>query len=182
MVGVIPMSLNVEFRKKGLRQAREVFKRLAADGHDRDDLTNAIGETLVSSAVRRLSTTQQSPSGESWPQSRRVEKKGGITQYHEGHLAGSILYRALPDAIEMGSPLVYAAQRQFGGEITPKKPGGWLVFDTLDEHGKEIKIFAKKVTQPARPYLGVSAEDADEIGDLAIEFFDNIIGDAARTT
>jgi phage gpG-like protein len=52
---------------------------------------------------------------------------------------------------------IYAAIHQFGGTILPKKAKR-LVF-TL----KGKTVFATRVTMPARPYLGVSAENAAEI-------------------
>lgn len=175
------MSIRVAHRTTGIRQARKVFRRLAKMGADPGELLEAIGQTLVEGAVRRLSETNVGPDGVPWPVSRRAAFAGGRTQFKTGMagLAGSIQARALPNAVEVGSPLVYAAQRQFGGTIEAK-PGRFLVFDALDEGGNPIKVFARKVTQPARPYLGISDEDADEIGALAVEFFEDIIGPQDR--
>lgn len=172
------MSLRIAHRSTGMRAARRVFKRLQALGENPGELLDAMGQTLAESAVQRLAVSNEGPDGETWPESRRAQFKGGRTQHDQGQagLAGSITYRALPDAVEIGSPLVYAAQRQFGGTIKAK-PGRWLVFDGLDESGQPTTYFAKKVTQPARPYLGISDEDADELGGLAVEFLEDILDD-----
>lgn len=169
------MSIRTAHRTVGMRQARKFFHELKKLGQDPGELQDAIGQTMVEAAVRRLTTTNKGPDGKRWTPSRRAQFKGGKTQLDRGSagLAGSISHRVIPDGIEVGSPLVYAAQRQFGGTIRAK-PGRSLVFDTLDEAGNPIKIFAKKVTQPARPYLGISNEDAREIGDLSLEFIQGI--------
>jgi len=69
----------------------------------------------------------------------------------------------------VGTNLVYARIHEYGGVIKPKKPGGFLVFrvETMQNIGQYRSsrrkdttmsnvIFAKKVTMPARPYLGPS--------------------------
>lgn len=170
------MTIRTAHRSTGMRQARRVFKALRKLAEDPRELLEAFGQTLVESAVHRLAVTNEGPDGEAWPVSRRARFGGGRTQYKTGQagLAGSLTYRALPDAVEMGSPLVYAAQRQFGGTIKAK-PGKYLVFDSLDEAGNPIKVFAKEITQPARPYLGISDDDADELGAIAVEFLDDIL-------
>lgn len=175
------MSLRTAHKATGMREARRVFKKLADLGEDPGELLDAIGQTLVESAVRRLSETNVGPDGIRWKVSRRAEFGGGPTQFNSGMagLAGSLQARALPNAVEVGSPLVYAAQRQFGGTIRAK-PGKWLIFDTLNEIGEPETIFAKEVTQPARPYLGVSDEDATEIRDLAFDFLADIIGEGRQ--
>lgn len=49
--------------------------------------------------------------------------------------------------VTVGTDLVYAAQVEFGGTIVPKK-GKFLVFEVDGE-----TVFARSVTQVARPYL-----------------------------
>lgn len=178
------MTLRTSHRTRGMRQARRVLKRLEDIGEDPRELQEAIGQTMVESAVQRLAVTNRGPDGTPWPQSARAKHDGGRTQHDTGQagLAGSLTYRALPGAIEVGSPLIYAAQRQFGGTIRAK-PGKSLAFPERDETGRPVigndgqprLVFVKSVTQPARPYLGISDEDADEIGSLALEFLEQVM-------
>lgn len=174
-------SIRTAYRTKGMRQARRILKRIEKLGEDRSELVEAIGQTLVESAQHRLAVTNEGPDGEKWPVSRRAMRSGGRTQFDSGMagLAGSLTYRALPGGLEIGSPLAYAAQRQFGGTIRPKR-GRFLVFETIDEGGRPVKIFARQVTQPARPYLGVSDADADEIAGLAVDMLDAIVAERGR--
>ncbi|MEM7507630.1 MAG: phage virion morphogenesis protein [Pseudomonadota bacterium] len=172
------MSIRVTHRVQGMRQARRVFRRLAKLGEDPSELLDAFGQTLVESAVRRLSQTNVGPDGEKWEPSERATRTGGKIQFDTGMagLAGSIVHRTLPDAVEVGSPLIYAAQRQFGGTIRAK-PGSVLAFPGTATTGNAgpTTIFATEVTQPARPYLGISDDDADELASLALDFIEDIL-------
>ena len=86
-------------------------------------------------------------------------------------------YQASSTGLEVGSGLVYAAIHQFGGTIHK----GERHHDLHFKQGKDgtvsnrfvkkkasnfvqtVKIGAHEVTIPARPYLGLSADDKDEI-------------------
>lgn len=59
----------------------------------------------------------------------------------------------------------FAAVHQFGATITPKKAGGLLVFAGPDGG----LIFAKSVTIPARPFLGIDGQDVADIGDAVTD-------------
>jgi phage gpG-like protein len=61
----------------------------------------------------------------------------------------------------VGATVVYAAIHQWGGEIVPKTAPALYV----PGYGK-----LKKVTIPARPYLGVSGQDAADIALIAQRF------------
>ena len=72
-----------------------------------------------------------------------------------GGLRGSISFRtdAAASTVTVGSNKVYAAVHQFGAVITPKAAPA-LVFRL----GGRL-VHAKRVTIPARPYLGFGRED-----------------------
>lgn len=70
-----------------------------------------------------------------------------------------------------GTDLEYAAMQEFGGTVVPKK-GRFLVFE-ID--GK--KIFARKVTIPAHPYLRPAF---DEQKGEAVKVFRLAVGDQVR--
>jgi phage gpG-like protein len=82
-----------------------------------------------------------------------------------GTLRNSLHVSAGGDSVKVGSPTIYAAIHQLGGVIVPKSAKR-LVFSA---GGK--KVFAKKVTIPARPFLpfdksgkliGVAEQEVDE--------------------
>jgi phage gpG-like protein len=152
----------------GAIDAAEVLDHVVADLDvlvDRfDDLTplmEAIGQYGVTSTKDRFNTNID-PSGDPWAPSERSELTGGKIQVERGHLRDSMSYNVLGETgVEWGSNLIYAAQRQFGGSIRAvnapflrwQGPGG-------DWHS------ALEVFQPPRPFLGISLEDEDEIGEI----------------
>lgn len=169
------MSLQYQIRLEGMREAKGAFAALLDHGNDLTPLADNMGHSLANSAVHRLAVTNVGPDGTPWPDSARTRARGGRTQYDRGSggLAGSITHEvgARGTATEIGSNKPYAAMRQFGGTIVPRSAGGFLVFEAYNDEGQLEKIFARSVTQPARPYLGVSPDDADELAGLALDYF-----------
>lgn len=119
-------------------------------------LMASVGEALVSGTLQRFNKEQE-PSGKAWPKSGRARSEGGQTLSETARLRGSIDYAATPTHVMVGSTLPYARIHQLGGTIKPK--GKKLKFKGKD--GKDV--FVSKVDMPARPYLGVSKADMDEV-------------------
>lgn len=99
----------------------------------------AIGDALVASTVERFDAGE-GPDGTPWEPSQRAVAEGGKTLVDTGRLRGSIGYEASPAHVSVGSNVVYARIHQLGGQA-----------------GR-----GHAVTLPARPYLGISEEDAKE--------------------
>ena len=124
---------------------------------DTQDLMDSIGEALRSSTLKRFDD-EEDPTGKKWKPSARATAEGGKTLDKEGHLKDSIDYHATSSKVMVGSNLPYARIHQLGGTIQPKK-GKFLKFRGLDGEN----VFVKEVTIPARPYLGISDDDREEI-------------------
>ena len=123
---------------------------------NRQQLSETLGEQLVSSTIERFED-EKGPDGKYWKKSRRAQDEGGQTLSDKGHLKGSINYEASPAAVTVGTTdKVKGAIHQFGGDIKPKK-GKALKFKTSTGFAT-----VKKVTMPARPYLGINEEDIEE--------------------
>ena len=141
----------------GIRLQDEGFAdglaRLAALGASSGPLMHAIGVGLVEAVHKRFERAQD-PDGHPWkplsPAYAEGKRGAGILRgaAMQGGLMGSITFAAGPGSVRVGSNKVYAAIHQFGGAIVPKgsRP---LRFHL----GKRV-VFARKVTIPARPYLG----------------------------
>ncbi len=144
----------------GIDGAEALIRRL--NNLDLDDgqlksLHSTLGETGVTQTKERF-RDQKSPDGKPWPKSKRAEGEGGQTLTGKAaDLKNSINYKPSSREVEVGTSKVYAAIHQFGGVIKPKK-GKFLVFEI---GGK--KIFAKSVTMPARPFLGISPANEKEL-------------------
>ena len=159
------MKINIELDDTDIRHT---FNRLLQAGADMQPLMRNIGETLLNSTRERFKD-EESPDGATWEPlsaiTKKIKKKNQdkvLTQ--DGHLAGQLTYRANPKYVEIGSTRIYASVHQFGATIKPKN-GAALVFGP--EGGK---IYARSVTIPARPYLGVSSEDRTTIVDAVNDY------------
>lgn len=118
--------------------------------------------------------TETDPDGNKWKESLRARLAGGKTLTKDGHLGDSITSDADDNKAEWGSNRIYAAIHQFGGTIEPKSakalhfqiPGiGW--------------VMSKQVTLPARPYLGISSDDQEEILDIVNNHIGSLFRSAA---
>ncbi|MBB4287745.1 phage virion morphogenesis protein [Roseospira goensis] len=105
---------------------------------DRREALEIMGGVAESAARRRLSDEKQGPHGERWPEwspaYARTRHANQSLLVSEGHLIDSLQTVVSGEVALVGSPLVYAAIHQFGGE-----PVGMAI--------------------PERPYLGLSGED-----------------------
>jgi len=111
------------------------------------ELLESVGALVESQTRRRIQEEKESPEGEAWEawsERYAATRHGGNSLLQgEGDLLDSIQYLAGDDEVEVGSNLVYAATHQYG------------------DPGRGI---------PARPYLGLSDEDEQEIDELIRDF------------
>ena len=114
---------------------------------DTQALMESVGEALRSGTIVRFEA-EEDPQGKKWKPSARAMAGGGKTLDKESHLKDSIDYAATSDKVMVGSNLPYARIHQLGGKT-----------------GK-----GHKVDMPARPYLGVSEEDMDEVRETMADF------------
>ena len=136
--------------------------RLGAALADTAPLLDSIG-VYGRDSTRERFTSQTAPSGTPWKalSPAYASLKGGgkdiLTLNYV--LRNSITYGAGLAEVRWGSNVVYAAVHQFGATIVPKTARALRFRLGLDGR----MVFAKSVTIPARPYLGLSAEDREEI-------------------
>jgi len=118
-----------------------------------DDLSEGIGRLVQEQTRRRIADEKTAPDGTAWKENAAQTS----TLYAEGALYRSIDYEASPSSVKVGSALVYARIHQQGGKIEPKSAKA-LAFKI----GGQFRM-VKSVTMPARPYLGLSADNRSEI-------------------
>lgn len=124
---------------------------------------DAIGASLVVSTQRRFEEGH-GPDGSPWPVSYRAALTGGKTLIDSARLMQSITHIASDSGVEVGTNVLYAAIHQLGGII--RAIGDFLAFTLADGR----KIFAKSVTIPARPFLGIDEDDETEILRIAEDY------------
>lgn len=123
---------------------------------DMNQMRDNIGALVTSQTQRRIDTEKTAPDGTPW----KENWEGTDTLVQSGALRDTIDYEVAGDDIFVGSPLIYAATHQMGATIVPKDAEN-LVFSVGG-----FTVFAKEVTIPARPFLGISAQNQQEISNL----------------
>lgn len=143
-----------------------------------------VGNLLIASVGRRFKA-ERAPDGTPWAplkpatirsRIRRKRSPEGILRDY-GHLEGSINAQTTDDEVRVGSPDEHAAIHQLGGTI--EMPGrAAKIYRRKDRKGQVGRRFVKKstanhvtdaaipaysITIPARPFLGISAEDQTDI-------------------
>lgn len=141
----------------GLDQA---LAKIAATGRvDFQTLLDSLSRMGRQQTRDRIEVEKTSADGVAWPKTTDGRRALFVTGHH---LWRSIDHAVVGNAAVWGSGWVGARIHQFGGVIKPVN-AKILAFNIGAK-----KVFAKKVTIPARPYLGVSAENARDLEELAL--------------
>ena len=147
-------------------EVRAALDRLLAPRTGRTPLMRDIGEHLLNTTRERFSA-EKAPDGTPWaPLSeltkRRKKRNAGKVLTLSGILRGQLAYRAAPNHVAVGSPLLYAGTHQFGaqkGAFGATKRGAPIPFGNI----------------PARPFLGLSPGDESEIRALVNDYLRDLI-------
>lgn len=144
---------------------------------DLPGLLDDIGGSVASAARHRFETGL-APDGEPWEPSAQgwtstTSEERGRTLVGSGHLRDSITHQVSGDEVAIGTNVVYGAIHQFGGKIEPKADGH-MVFKIGDAF-----VSVSEIVLPARPYLGLSADDREEVLAQAEDWLAEAIGGGA---
>lgn len=127
-----------------------------------EELMTALGSLGDTQTRRRIEEEKTAPDGTPW----KANQEGTSVLMKTGqHLLYSIAWTASVDIAEWGSAWEYAHVHQDGMTIVPKEAEK-LIFKV---GGKTVA--AKEVTIPARPFVGISAENEREIVELVTDHF-----------
>lgn len=166
--------------------------RLKARIADLQPILDEVGSSLVASTLRRFQT-QSGPDGKAWPQLSKstLRKRGADARMLQasGRLRLSITHRASAREVEVGTNLVYAAIHQFGGKIetfAASMPVYRKQADVRAGKARFVKksksdfmsyheVGAHSVAIPARPYLGIDADDQTSITEIFASHLDEVI-------
>jgi phage virion morphogenesis protein len=159
----------VELDLKELESLARILNGVKLDSDDRTQLLHDIGVEMESQTQERFDT-QKDPEGNAWKALAQKTRDyymqngsgGGSLLVQSGYLRDSITSQVSDSwSVLVGATMIYAAIHQWGGEIVPKTAAALFV----PGYGK-----LKKVNIPARPYLGVSSQDAADIAAIAQRF------------
>lgn len=128
---------------------------------DRKGLNAALAETARESTLERFRQSRE-PSGKKWRTSIRAAATGGKTLIASTQLRTSIKSYSNEKGFAVGTNAKHAATHQFGepGRTIRAKTSKGLRFQV---GGRWVTKKQVKVTIPARPYLGLSDGDMQEI-------------------
>lgn len=154
------------------------FERLLKVTQDLTPAMDEIGFKLAENAQERFRTAT-APDGSKW-KARKYETPEtagrGILLGPGSVLRDSITHLPSANGVEVGTNRVYAAIHQFGGKTKPHKivakRGKSLAFGLNPKAKKEGDPWMVRSVNhpgsdiPARPYLGISADDELDIVDI----------------
>lgn len=152
-----------------LPQVQRLFQEIRRFGGDPAPLLQDIA-FLGESSTRARFRSQTGPDGQRWKPSLRAQLNGGKTLTKDGHLGDSVGSYVNQKSAVWGVNRIYAAIHQFGGTIKAKGAGG-LRFAIPGLGWRTVS----KVDIPARPYLGLSDDDRQDILDLVSDHLSNLV-------
>lgn len=166
---------------EGLDGMQAALDRLAAAARRPEPLLRIVGVAMLRSTQQRFRSGLD-PRGQPWTPlspAYAAEKRGPPNiLVGQGGMASGLMGSLSADAgglivgssdVRWGTNKPYAAIHQFGGVIKPKNARA-LVFEL---GGHLVRV--RSVTIPARPYLGLSAEDRATIIELADDWLERTL-------
>lgn len=150
-------SLDIQLTIANAAEVKAAFESLQAKLADLTPVFQDIGEAMLN-VTRERFNSQTAPDGSTWaplsPAYQAVKKQNvdKILTLH-GRLRGTLDYQADKDQVRIGTPLIYGATHQFGAA---KGAFGRTRFGVPIPWG----------TIPARPFLGLSSDDEQELLDI----------------
>ena len=128
---------------------------------DRRGINAALAEVVRESTLERFRQSK-GPDGRKWRSSKRAILEGGKTLVKTAQLRNSIHTKSDASGFVVGTNAKHAATHQFGepGRTIRARRKKVLRFQY---NGKWISKKQVRVTIPARPFLGLSEEDMQEM-------------------
>ena len=135
---------------------------------DRRSINAALAEGVRESTLERFRQSK-GPDGRRWKSSKRAILEGGKTLVKTAQLRNSIQVRSDASGFAVGTNAKHAATHQFGepGRIIRACRKKVLRFQY---NGKWVSKKQVRVKIPARPFLGLSEEDMQEMKTTVEDF------------
>ena len=151
-------------------EARQKLARLTSRMENMAGFYKNVGEYMTGQAIPRNFASATAPDGTPWASLRPVtlarRKKAGITSAAilkaSGRMAAGINYQASDEQLLIGSPAPQAAVLHFGAA-----QGQFGAFMGKDKKGRDHFHHLPWGDIPARPFLGFSAADEEEVIHIA---------------
>lgn len=145
-----------------------IFKTLGAYEREESKLFDVLGSELRDQVNLRF-IHQLDVDGNPWVQSWRAKMQGGQTLRNNGNLMNSYTYNVLPNGVEVGTNVEYAAPLHFGALILPKN-GAYITFNVGGQYRR-----VKQVVLPPRTQLGINPENEESLLNIVGDFINELI-------
>jgi len=162
--------MSVEFRLEttGAQAIERSLAGLVTKFGDIEPLMTDIGVYLESATIERFDN-ETAPDGSRWTPSARAKRDSGKTLTDTAQLRSSITSEASGSSVAVGTNKIYARIHQLGFDGTIQVKGHKRTIH--EAFGRSLKApvtfdvdpFERLLNMPARPFLGLSAEDETEI-------------------
>ena len=152
---------------------RDLARRLSqASRSDRRRLTAALADVGGAVTRARIGAGGPDPDGTPWTARRPGAESAQPILNRGGYLAESITASSSAGQARWGSRKIYARIHQLGGVIRPRRARAlrFMLGDAV--------VFARRVTIPARPYLGWGATEREEAAVVIRRWLDQAFGGA----
>ena len=160
------------FYFQGEEKLQDWLRKVEQKSNDNTKLYSELGDILLGGVHDRFKRGV-APDGRPWQKSWRAIAQNGQTLRDTGRLLNSIITITKKNNVIVGTDVLYAKLMHYGGTIRAKsKP--YLVFKTPT--GGWVK--RKSITVPARPILGVSEDDAQNMLTAIEEYLEDLLRDA----
>lgn len=162
------MSASITITVPELASIEAKFAALAQGHADLTPLMDRIGMAMETTTLERFEA-EEAPDGSKWQKSQAAKDRGGKTLTLSGRLRQSNTHLAGRDRVEIGTNVIYAGVHQngFSGaqDVKAHKRTISQAFGRTLKSPIEVIVpaFTRNMDLPAREFLGVSAEDRDEI-------------------
>ncbi|MCC3246142.1 phage virion morphogenesis protein [Methylocystis sp. WRRC1] len=153
------IGVRIEIDMADLARVNALVTRLTE--FDAGELVAEIVDLGENQTRKRIESGGPGPDGEAWPPNLTGTP---ILMRTGDHLRYYVASSSSGSSGEWGDSWEFAHVHQDGATITPKNA------ERLAFMLGPKRVFAKSVTIPARPFVGVSADDAREIEELVTDF------------
>jgi phage virion morphogenesis protein len=157
----------------GADAVRERLREVAGRMSNMSPILKAIGDRIVEQTKRRFESGGPAPDGSPWARPKSPNPKRIRTLTVSGILRDSIRYQPIGNnGVRVGTNVVYAAIHQLGGKTKPhviKPRRGRALFWPGAKHPMKSVRHPGSVI-PARPFLGLSEADSEEILGIINEY------------
>ena len=156
------MGLNIDLNDLDIERLN---KRLLTAQHLKSKLLGSLAFLVERQTRKRIADDKKAPDGNAW----KKGKNSHSFLYKTGKFHASIYSDVQSNQVVVGSSLKYIPEvMQFGATILPKRK------QVLSFVSGGKRIFAKKVSIPARPWLGLSHDNEEEITQLAVHLLSGV--------